>query len=243
MAEIQRAICGAAPPPTTLASTPADGQSRLRQWKRNGNAMANKHPCDNGRNMMANSLPADSGMNSMSSDAMKMNSLINSTHHLSINPDSLNNSWKQGSLEWSPPATRDDRRKSSEESGMSATSQMHAEIQEFIPGKRWEYRDPNKIAEDPNATPGSCKPHPLLSSAALRLHMNNGSNDTAAQNMVNHNQNGWNSRIPPPQAQKQQMPITSPMMSPNNEQPAINENIIFLPHCWLLFQLDESIVS
>ncbi|CAJ0935447.1 unnamed protein product, partial [Mesorhabditis belari] len=25
---------------------------------------------------------------------------------------------------------------------------------EFVPGKKWEWRDPNKVAEDPNATPG-----------------------------------------------------------------------------------------
>lgn len=34
-----------------------------------------------------------------------------------------------------------------------------------MPGKKWEWRDPNKVAEDPNATPGTCKPNPLLSSA------------------------------------------------------------------------------
>lgn len=34
--------------------------------------------------------------------------------------------------------------------------------QEFVPGKKWEWRDPNKVAEDPNATPGGVKPNPLI---------------------------------------------------------------------------------
>ncbi|VDN02386.1 unnamed protein product [Thelazia callipaeda] len=38
--------------------------------------------------------------------------------------------------------------------------------QEFVPGKKWEWRDPNKVAEDPNATPGTCKPNPLLSASS-----------------------------------------------------------------------------
>lgn len=38
--------------------------------------------------------------------------------------------------------------------------------QEFVPGKKWEWRDPNKVAEDPNATPGTCKPNPLLTTGS-----------------------------------------------------------------------------
>lgn len=39
---------------------------------------------------------------------------------------------------------------------------------EFVPGKKWEWRDPNKMAEDPNATPGTCKPNPLLALNTLQ---------------------------------------------------------------------------
>jgi hypothetical protein len=240
LAEIQRAICGMPPPPVTMANAPSDGQSRLRQWKKNGNAMAGMNGRSN--NHVASSLPSDSGF---TPDAAMMNSLINAAHHLTINADSLNNSWKQGSLEWSPPAARDDRRKSSEESGLSsAASQLNADVQEFIPGKRWEYRDPNKICDDPNATPGSVKPNPLLSSAALRLQMNSVSKDSAASvtssNAHNH-QNGWNnSRIIPT---NKQISNASPLISPNSEQPIANENYIYLPHCWLLFQLDPNITD
>ncbi|VDO54376.1 unnamed protein product, partial [Onchocerca flexuosa] len=51
--------------------------------------------------------------------------------------------------------------------------------QEFVPGKKWEWRDPNKVAEDPNATPGTCKPNPLLTtgSAAQPFYLY-GSNTT-----------------------------------------------------------------
>uniref|UniRef100_A0A914YCD7 GW182 middle domain-containing protein n=1 Tax=Panagrolaimus superbus TaxID=310955 RepID=A0A914YCD7_9BILA len=236
LAEIQRAICGMPPTPVSTATTPSDGQSRLQQWKKNGNAMAKHVELNNGRHHVASSLPCDS----MTSDAM-MNSLINAAHHLSINAgdNSLSNSWKQGSLEWSPPATRDDRRKSSEESGLSSvTSQLNADVQEFIPGKRWEYRDPNKISDDPNATPGSCKPNPLLTSAALRLQMNSTTKDTISSSSNSLHQNGWNTRM-----SNKQISNNSPMMSPNGEQPGVNENYIYLPHCWLLFQLDNIITE
>uniref|UniRef100_A0AC35GY41 GW182 middle domain-containing protein n=1 Tax=Panagrolaimus sp. PS1159 TaxID=55785 RepID=A0AC35GY41_9BILA len=242
LADIQRAICGMPPMPVTAASTPSDGQSRLQQWKKNGNAMAKQHvEIINGRHHVGSSLPCDSGINGMGSDAL-MNSLINAAHHLSINAadnNSLNNSWKQGSLEWSPPAARDDRRKSSEESGLSSvTSQLNADVQEFIPGKRWEYRDPNKISDDPNATPGSCKPNPLLTSAALRLQMNSTTKDSISSPTNSLNQNGWNARM-----SSKQISNNSPMMSPNSEQPGVNENYIYLPHCWLLFQLDNIITE
>uniref|UniRef100_A0AC34FUE6 GW182 middle domain-containing protein n=1 Tax=Panagrolaimus sp. ES5 TaxID=591445 RepID=A0AC34FUE6_9BILA len=238
LAEIQRAICGMPPTPVTSASTPSDGQSRLQQWKKNGNAMAKHVELVNGRHHVASSLPCDT----MASDAM-MNTLINAAHHLSINAadNSLNNSWKQGSLEWSPPAARDDRRKSFEESGLSSvTSQLNADVQEFIPGKRWEYRDPNKITDDPNATPGSCKPNPLLTSAALRLQMNSSTTKDSISSPSSNSlhQNGWNTRM-----SSKQISNNSPMMSPNGEQPGVNENYIYLPHCWLLFQLDNNITE
>ncbi|KAI1705652.1 hypothetical protein DdX_13445 [Ditylenchus destructor] len=47
----------------------------------------------------------------------------------------------------------------------NSTGLMDDGPQAFIPGKKWEWRDPNKVAEDPDATPGTCKPNPLLSSA------------------------------------------------------------------------------
>uniref|UniRef100_A0A915PRI4 GW182 middle domain-containing protein n=1 Tax=Setaria digitata TaxID=48799 RepID=A0A915PRI4_9BILA len=56
--------------------------------------------------------------------------------------------------------------------------------QEFVPGKKWEWRDPNKVAEDPNATPGTCKPNPLLttSSAAQPFYLyGNNTNSSSPQ--------------------------------------------------------------
>uniref|UniRef100_A0A158Q8X9 M_domain domain-containing protein n=1 Tax=Elaeophora elaphi TaxID=1147741 RepID=A0A158Q8X9_9BILA len=65
--------------------------------------------------------------------------------------------------------------------------------QEFVPGKKWEWRDPNKVAEDPNATPGTCKPNPLLTtgSAAQPFYLyssntnNNSSQGSAATSASN----------------------------------------------------------
>lgn len=38
---------------------------------------------------------------------------------------------------------------------------------EFRPGTKWEYRDPNKLAEDPNATPSTVKPSFLPSNGIV----------------------------------------------------------------------------
>lgn len=63
---------------------------------------------------------------------------------------------------------------------------------EFVPGKKWEWRDPSKMAEDPNATPGTCKPNPLLSSAALQqfsvMAMGNNKNNIIRSNFASHSQ-------------------------------------------------------
>lgn len=58
---------------------------------------------------------------------------------------------------------------------------------EFVPGKKWEWRDPNKMAEDPNATPGTCKPNPLLASSSTLQQFSVISNNTI--NGINNNTN------------------------------------------------------
>ncbi|TMS36175.1 hypothetical protein L596_003409 [Steinernema carpocapsae] len=83
--------------------------------------------------------------------------------------------------DWTPPSSvADDSAKSEDQVSSSGTNnekessvkesasptppptQLDDGPQEFVPGKKWEWRDPNKVAEDPNATPGNCKPNPLM---------------------------------------------------------------------------------
>uniref|UniRef100_A0A0N5AB40 Protein Gawky n=1 Tax=Syphacia muris TaxID=451379 RepID=A0A0N5AB40_9BILA len=95
--------------------------------------------------------------------------------------------WKRGMLDWSPPSGTNTAERSITDAGSnlekevindkSQTNKLQGNNstpspkiddgpQEFVPGKKWEWRDPNKVAEDPNATPGNCKPNPLLSTSS-----------------------------------------------------------------------------
>uniref|UniRef100_A0A7E4W571 RRM domain-containing protein n=1 Tax=Panagrellus redivivus TaxID=6233 RepID=A0A7E4W571_PANRE len=215
--EIHRIISGA-----SSVTSPTDGQSRLRQWK--SGSVSKPNNADVNGFQRGNSFGVGSGDNSDT-----MNAILNATNRLSINTDNVE-TWKQGTLDWSPPKSFETVRKSSDESNHSA---LH-EPQEFIPGKKWEWRDPSKIAEDPNATPGSCKPNPLLTaSSTLRLQLNTTPKETNNVMSPNNPQNNvdWG------QMGKQSRGgnMLSSLMSPSSP----HHNGLDSSQYWLLFQLDN----
>uniref|UniRef100_A0A915C7J6 GW182 middle domain-containing protein n=2 Tax=Parascaris univalens TaxID=6257 RepID=A0A915C7J6_PARUN len=166
----------------TVSLAPADGQSRLNQWKQ------------------ANPSDGNSEKITSSSSDNNVPALIAGTQHMSLD-DKID--WKSGTLDWSPPGSTAGERTANVDSAATAnaereeapntatkvpTSTSHSADgtptppvddgpQEFVPGKKWEWRDPNKVAEDPNATPGNCKPNPLLSATSFGANV--------AQNYLN----------------------------------------------------------
>ncbi|MFH4975469.1 hypothetical protein AB6A40_002178 [Gnathostoma spinigerum] len=156
---------------STTATSNVDRQSRLNQWKQ------------------ANSSDASEKITPSISDT-NVPALVASAQNMSLD-DKVE--WKRGTLDWSPPSsaagersvvaantnegsnvpdkeesdTVVDKTTSSNSQSIDGTSTPPVDDgpQEFVPGKKWEWRDPNKVAEDPNATPGNCKPNPLLSSS------------------------------------------------------------------------------
>ncbi|KAH7727964.1 hypothetical protein AAVH_04208 [Aphelenchoides avenae] len=153
-------------------SLPTDSQSRLQQWKKNGGGI-------NG--------------NGQPQPDPAMASLVAGTQSLHINTDDRNDThWKTGELNWSTELKCDallpDSHKPSHKqesfgnaaafnggnshsghgtnTGNTPTPPVDDGPPAFIPGKKWEWRDPNKAAEDPNATPGTCKPNNFLLTAA-----------------------------------------------------------------------------
>uniref|UniRef100_A0A914VRN2 GW182 middle domain-containing protein n=1 Tax=Plectus sambesii TaxID=2011161 RepID=A0A914VRN2_9BILA len=150
----------------SAATTPMDGGSKLLQWK-NG----------------------DSDKLAGSASDSNLPNLVGGVQSMSINGGDKD-AWQSGKLDWSPPGSADlgtsvDTMKSDDgvpammekANSLPAPSSQHQSgsatptppvdegPQEFVPGKKWEWRDPKAVADDPNATPGNCKQNPLLSSS------------------------------------------------------------------------------
>lgn len=154
-------------PVNGIVSMPSDGQSRLNQWKQANNDGSS----------------SEKVIASSASDG-NVSALVAATGNLTLD-DKVD--WKRGMLDWSPPsgggaserpnteaASNLDKEDTSEKvpatkvqtNNGTPSPKIDDGPQEFVPGKKWEWRDPNKVAEDPNATPGNCKPNPLLSTSS-----------------------------------------------------------------------------
>jgi hypothetical protein len=188
IAEFQRSLLGAAAN-SMLPNGVSDGQSRLKQWKIN----------------QLNGIQQDRG-----NDALV--GLIGQTQALNIQDDKNGADWKAGSLDWSPPVSGPndglDMKRDDLHSSKNTPTPPDDGIPEFVPGKKWEWRDPNKVAEDPNATPGTCKPNPLLAASiggsTIAGNPNNGvsqANPTISTEShgtkPNTTGSGWNNGVGP----------------------------------------------
>lgn len=165
-------------------SLPQDGQSRLQQWKKtnnlNSNINANNNIVDTNSDLNSGNMQTILAV----TQTLSIYSPNNSTGGLD---DKNSSDWKSGTLDWSAPSTiasgegfeqkgtssstNNTNFNGGENSSENTTTSVEQNTlvddgpPEFVPGKKWEWRDPNKVAEDPNATPGTCKPNPLLASA------------------------------------------------------------------------------
>lgn len=241
-----------------ISTTPADGQSRLNQWKQANSTEGN---------------PSEKVASSSSDSSVP--ALIASAQNMTLD-DKID--WKAGSLDWSPPGSTAGERGNVEgnavterEEATSATEKVPTSTsqsahgtptppvddgpQEFVPGKKWEWRDPNKVAEDPNATPGNCKPNPLLSSSSsasfqatfganvAQNYLNDLSVNKGAYmgwNAIPYGNEMWNGRSRPPSTVGQpfpqripagQMPQTNyvrSMSSPGQQQFQFGAHWIFI---------------
>ncbi|VDK44125.1 unnamed protein product [Anisakis simplex] len=181
--------------------TPQDGQSRLNQWKQANN---NPSAADAAAAAAATS-HADKVTNSASEN--NVTGLISGTQNMSLDDKidwkSGTLDWSPpgstaGERNVANPTTTDSGNAERDEGSNVSTNSSKVTTsaastaqsangtptppvddgpQEFVPGKKWEWRDPNKVAEDPNATPGNCKPNPLVSGTAFGANM--------AQNYLN----------------------------------------------------------
>uniref|UniRef100_A0A1I7ZIV0 M_domain domain-containing protein n=1 Tax=Steinernema glaseri TaxID=37863 RepID=A0A1I7ZIV0_9BILA len=136
------------------AALTADGQSRLQQWKK--------------QKAIGAGSPDEKAVAPSSSES-NVPSLIAATKSMSIHgewtpPSSVVDTDTKSEDQVSSTGTNNEKEPSVRESASPTPSptQIDDGPQEFVPGKKWEWRDPNKVAEDPNATPGNCKPNPLL---------------------------------------------------------------------------------
>ena len=176
---------------------PSDGQSRLNQWKQANNDGSSAEK-----------------VVSSASDG-NVSALTAATGNLTLD-DKVE--WKRGKLDWSPPSGTCVVERTNTESGSNlekedisekapaskasvnngpVSPKMDDGPQEFVPGKKWEWRDPNKVAEDPNATPGNCKPNPLLSSSSSNANFQITYGQTQGNLPSDNNTNknpymGWN---------------------------------------------------
>uniref|UniRef100_A0AC35UBC6 Protein Gawky n=1 Tax=Rhabditophanes sp. KR3021 TaxID=114890 RepID=A0AC35UBC6_9BILA len=136
-----------------MSNSIIENQSRLTQWTKQ---------CGMGGDQMPQ------GVKNMFSSIQMMS--------LQSDDNNEGNTWKCGALDWSPPSMgtsnimqhglSDDLINSFDR--VLGVNDYDDGPQEFIPGKKWEYRDPKILAEDPNATPGSSKPNPLVISPTSR---------------------------------------------------------------------------